>query len=145
MREIKFRAWIKDNELMITQNDFRDYSMVSNGDGFGIVSDGNWMNDDSFIIMQFTGLKDKNGKDIYEGDVLEFADKWEWYRGSYGIKMRFAEGSRLTELQEMYDAEPMERRVIEIPSCYEWILSSEIQTYWHVIGNIYDNPELLKP
>lgn len=94
-------------------------------------------------LMQFTGLKDKNGKEIYEGDVLEFADKWEWYRGPYGIKMMVAEGARLTELQEMYDAEPMERRVIEMPSCYEWILSSEIQTYWHVIGNIYENPELL--
>jgi len=94
-------------------------------------------------VRRFIGLKDRNGKDIYEGDILEFSDKWEWYRSSYGIKMHFAQGEELKKLKEAYDKEPMERRTVEIPSDYEWLLSSEIQSYWQVIGNIYENPELL--
>jgi len=104
-----------------------------------------WYEVDPKTIGQFTGLLDKNRKEIYEGDILEFADKWEWYKTSYGIKMRLADRDRKKELQKAYDAEPMERRVIELPGDYEWLLSSEIQTYWHVIGNIHEHPELLKP
>lgn len=99
---------------------------------------------DSYQWMQYTGIKDKNGVEIYEGDILEFADKWEWYKSSYGIKMYFASEERKAELKEQYDKEPMERREVKIPEDYEWLLSSEIQTYWQVIGNIYQNPELLK-
>lgn len=98
---------------------------------------------DDLEIMQYTNVNDKDGYPIFEGDVLEFADKWEWYRGSYGIKMRFAEPERLKKLQEQYDSEPMERREIQMPECYEWLLSSEIQTYWKVVGNVYQHPELL--
>lgn len=93
--------------------------------------------------QQYTGLKDKNGKEIYEGDILEFTDKWEWYKGKYGIKMHFANENRRAELKKEYDAEPMERRIIELPEYYEFLLSGEIQQYWAVIGNIYENPELL--
>ena len=62
MREIKFRAW--DNK----QNKMRN-------DGFSIYYDGSIQFADSieskdFILMQYTGLKDKNGKEIYEGDIL---------------------------------------------------------------------------
>ena len=136
MRVIRFRAWHKT--LSVMENDVHvldRFAEILSRDGV------------QYNVMQFTGLKDKNGKDIYEGDVLEFADKWEWYKGSYGIKMHFAEPDRLKELREQYDKEPMERRVIEMPECYNWLLSSEIQTYWHVIGNIYESPNLkeLKP
>ena len=82
-------------------------------------------------LKQYTGLKDKNGKEIYESDVLRFADKWEWYRASGASK-------------EEIDKLPYEERVISIPEDYEWLLSSEIQTYWEVAGNIYESPELLE-
>lgn len=94
-------------------------------------------------LMLFVGVKDKNGILIFENDILEFSDKWEWYRYSYGIKMRFADEVKRAELQKQYDAEPMERRVIKIPESYEWLLSSEIQTYWQVVGNVFQNPELI--
>ena len=55
-REIKFRAW--DNEKKIMTNDF---VISANGDRiYG------W----NYELMQFTGLKDKNGKEIYEGDII---------------------------------------------------------------------------
>ena len=92
-------------------------------------------------VGQYTGLVDKNRNKIFEGDIMEFADKWEWYRGSYAIKMHFADKERLAKLKAAYENEPMERRDVEMPGSYEWLLSGEIQEYWHIIGNIHDNPE----
>jgi uncharacterized phage protein (TIGR01671 family) len=129
-RVIKFRAW--DNvDYMSTPFTLQD------------IQEGKIQLTKDCIVMQSTGLRDNSEVEIFKGDILEFADKWEWYKTSYGIKMRFASPEVRAELQKQYDAEPMERRVIEIPECYEWLLSSEIQTYWRVIGNKYQHPELL--
>lgn len=133
MDHLKFRSW---NKYGMYYSTFRSLTEMED---FRVSV--KWP--EGTIIMRWTGLKDKNEKDIYEGDILEFSDKWEWYKGSYGIRMRFAEPERLKELQNEYDSEPMEQRVIEIPDCYQWIMSNEIQTYWQVIGNIHQNPELL--
>jgi len=68
MREIKFRAWDRGNGKMsipfkigdryITFSDHRDYVHL-------------WQHIPHIEIMQYTGLKDKNGKEIYEGDIIE--------------------------------------------------------------------------
>jgi uncharacterized phage protein (TIGR01671 family) len=60
-REIKFRAWDESCNKMRGLDGVKDC--------FGMRSDGK--TNDDFILMQFTGLKDKNGKDIYEGDIVE--------------------------------------------------------------------------
>jgi uncharacterized phage protein (TIGR01671 family) len=65
MREIKFRAWIPEEKQMYTWNP-RFFSDMSPVTGF---SD-EFPSDDSVILMQYTGLHDKNGKEIYEGDIV---------------------------------------------------------------------------
>ena len=93
--------------------------------------------------QQYTGLKDKNGKEIYEGDILQFSNKWEWWRSKFGGGMLASEKD-YNEVLTDHVKYPYERRVVEIPMDYSWLLSSEIQIYWEVVGNIFQNPELLK-
>jgi len=61
--------------------------------------------------------------------LLGLSDRWEWYRSG---------GRTRKEIEGDHVKFPYEERVVEIPDCYEWLLSSEIQEYWEVIGNIHE-------
>ena len=89
-------------------------------------------------VGQFIDLQDKNGISIYEGDVIQFSDKYEWHRSPFQSK------DEIKEILEDHVKYPYERRVVKVPEDYEWLLSGEIQSYWEVIGNIHQNPELLE-
>lgn len=119
MREIKFRAWDKSSSVMVYSG--ADVSWLSDKE----VTVGDLVNSfEDESLMQYTGLKDKNGKEIYEGDILDGHDdglvKVVW-RGA-GWECDFEDDGNIG-LDEM---------------CIWFGNNSE------VIGNIYENPELLK-
>ena len=129
MREIKFRAWLKESNQMI-QNDFVNKEASS----FVIYDEvaQEWIsNEAEFILMQFTGLKDRNGKEIYEGDICHIgtrATEQEEATDEGNTEIWFHEGKFLTR----YYAFP-----VSAWACKEIC-------FIEVIGNIYENPELLK-
>ena len=108
MREIKFRAWHKNANYMC-QNATTDL-----------------LDRDYLEFMQYTGLKDKNGTEIYEGDILKYSHK--------------AVGSIVREVVYKSGAFGIEGTVKGTHIIFGNILESERE----VIGNIYKNPELLK-
>jgi uncharacterized phage protein (TIGR01671 family) len=122
MREIKFRAWDKENKFMVPVLYFDEYDVVmasddQYGDRFRIGE----MPIERSVVMQFTGLKDKNGKEIYEGDILDVVVLGGIER--YEVKW-VGTGFFLTD------------------GWGPWCPSSAQCT---LLGNIYENPELLKP
>ena len=92
---------------------------------------------DEETIGQYTGLKDKNGKEIYEGDIIEFS--YDMFVGNFDTfvakgKVVFEEGAFYVEVFENERTTKDEAYLL---------YSINLDTI-EVIGNIYDNPELLE-
>ena len=131
-REIKFRAWDNDNELFSYMSFSDIMKMAETLDSFEsyFTRDYFTKNDEKTnnpLLMQFTKLKDKNGQDIYEGDIVitnEAIMTGESYSrvGSIGYREDIAS-------------------FVFIEQDGEWDSIEIVDT---IIGNIYENPELLK-
>jgi uncharacterized phage protein (TIGR01671 family) len=122
-REIKFRAWDIKHKKFIDLNGFEVAfkNCLNVGSITQIFEQGKLIsfNPDEIDLLQFTGLKDKNGKEIYEGDII----KWEWV-------------SENIELVEFRDG----------AFCpFGWNHNAfQNLNLIEVIGNIYESPNLLK-
>lgn len=107
-REIKFRAWSKINKIMLKPKDLSGWTLEM-------------INADTFISMQYTGLKDKNGIEQFESDIVKRNGiigeiRWDNLEARFRICCD--------------NAKP-------IPCNYP------VGSDWEVIGNIYENPDLL--
>ena len=121
MRKIKFRAWSKQHKTMFDISYLRyngDQTLREVGHALGstrnVIHVAN-----NYILMQWTGLKDVNGEEIYEGDIVECFVNGNSYvsfkGGAYGL---------------IFD--------------YSFIPFSDVYGEMKVIGNIYEHPHLLK-
>lgn len=143
MRPIKFRAWDKREKKMWTVEDIVN-SKLFWAVGFhglpvamdsGSFRDGEiigWNIDHFIELMQFTGLKDKNGKEIYEGDIVKNTNSFSNsspYAIDFGIQ-EFAD-----------DAYGEVCAGWNVPLVYVQKITAPCPC--EVIGNVYENPELL--
>lgn len=133
MREIKFRAWWKH---INTMQYFDTLAFLNFDDDVLMyqeipeeVPHGIGRIDNTQILMQYTGLKDKNGTEIYEGDVV----KGRYYAGyNIGIKGIIGNVSWTSASFKVNGVKQYEGTRVGLDWSFE------------VIGNIYEHPELLK-
>lgn len=135
-RPIKFRVWDKLNKKMIVDEDNLLISL--SGDVVKVWDDGEWantINGLNYILMQSTGLKDKNGKDIYDGDIVRIANFPNDFKRS---EPEF--DWRVFQVIWNKNVYAFENSVIYTPfSSYS---GSNLEEYdIEIIGNIYKNPE----
>lgn len=125
MREIKFRAWHLSQERMFSAEQMSE-------DQLTLLTTGRFINvsgvstklsriyeHDEMIPLQYTGLKDKNGKEIYEGDIMDYGLGRTFY-------ISFVGGSFVATFNER-------------------VINTMIPFYnYSAIGNIYETPHLIK-
>ena len=161
MREIKFRAWLKEKKEIVNveeidfmnkvinyiENDYENNRQEIKGAYF-----------ENIVLMQYTGLKDKNNKEIYEGDILLSSNE----NGIFLISINFGDSNIedsniLTCFQIKIEKtlagsqylEYFNNNLIELINKYnipleEYNNEKYISDGWWILGNIYENPELLK-
>ena len=118
MRTIKFRVWIYDKQVEDGYLNDVYYQFHRDNEGYYVYE--NWRDAEDGISrrcipMQFTGLHDKNGKEVFEGDIFELGVV-EWIDGAFRFKNS---------------------------NCY-MVIDSHIAHNFEIIGNIFENAELVK-
>lgn len=130
-REIKFAFWHKQKkEMWSAQSIDWDAREVCNGGDIASLNDG--------VLLQYTGLKDKNGKEIYEGDLIKFINLMPIEAKEEIAEVKFVlEDNFLPYIYPFvnissynYETKHFEGFGVNSKDC-------------EVVGNIYENPELL--
>ncbi|PRR85545.1 YopX family protein [Clostridium luticellarii] len=120
-KEIKFRAWDKQNKNM------EEVDLL--GSNVLHIKNSEWENIEDFEVMQYTGLKDKNGVEIYEGDIIrEQSKRLDKY---FVVEWLDRIGS--------YSFQPVDKEAKSWP-CFNFGSAKNLE----IVGNIYKNKELLE-
>ncbi len=130
MREHKYKVWDKHKKVFIPTD---VWAIVQTGfNAFGIMlkdwedyKEGEYFYKDSQELIQFTGLRDRNGREIYEGDILKTHDEI--------VKVYFNEAMACFDIEYLCgDTEAL------VQPMGEWDANHN-----EIIGNIHENPDLL--
>jgi uncharacterized phage protein (TIGR01671 family) len=127
-REIKFRFWIeKIKEMGTWETALKECDRLS------------LFNLEGWIPMQYTGLKDKSGKEIYEGDIVRIYEETNY--GYAGIQRNLKTAKIIYEDEKAGYLAKWEYS----SKCQEYVRLNCDNTFdCEVIGNIFENPELLE-
>ena len=138
MREIKFRIWVLPNEGFGGEMETESFGMCPKGSWWQYADQGYYINNKGepkeFELMQFTGSKDKNGVEIYEGDIIDMVtpnifkkfktrtyqikwDRFKWVAVALDGQFKQVFPKNFTETERVKSK---------------------------IIGNIYEKPELIK-
>ena len=123
----EFRAWTEEGKAMYYDvYPFKDGTLLLNYDGFAFDE----VPASDFILMQSTGLLDKNGNKIFEGDIVKYKSGCYTYTEEVAYNKNFAGfGVRDANTDIIFTF---------------WLLAENVDlSSLEVIGNIYENPELL--
>ena len=139
-REIKFRAWDKLTRIIVPYEEMSCHESKFEYGRRALLS--GFLQNPDYEVMQFTGLKDKNGVEIYEGDIVngvfETSDDWQTYKSPY-------KKLRVTYNNEYACFTTCSTISNEPKHPFENYLNFLYQlTEIEVIGNIFQNPELLE-
>jgi len=118
MREIKFRAWNKVGKYYV--NNVQD-AYDGAGPNGPFDSFGDALDNDNYVVEQFTGLYEENGREVFEGDIVVVVSQY-WGQLGNRYEVKFRKGAFYAE----------------------YVLLSEISPSISVIGNIHENMELLE-
>ena len=148
----KFRAYDSGSLCRMYQP---DEVMVGDGNIWIIDEDsfaGEWIMNNDLNLMQSTGLHDKNGKEIFEGDILKFNDEWDDYCYE-GYVDGSTEGINFVEIErettcftfgkfQTSDSSLLYFMKDEYLSFEDLITDKDFE--FEIVGNIYENSELLE-
>lgn len=150
MKTIKYRAWHKERQKYyeVFKIVFTDYGLsITLYDEDNIEEQYIEILEDEVILEQFTGLYDKNGKEIYSGDIVEATyneKKWKYviateWKGYYGIfQLLF-----YVNFKEEFDDVIFGDFYFKVGETHDNFGFATV-SYYEVIGNIHENKDLLK-
>lgn len=136
-RQIKFRVWDKRAKVMIYSNKgYQGHFIIDLNGEFHNLQNGS--GGDDYIVQQYTGLKDKNGKEVYEGDIV------------YDRVSSNVDDERMDYFEVSYNEEYSAFILLQLKpdeagqhwKSWNWIRN--IKSYGEVVGNIFENPKLIK-